>query len=591
MSMLSYLWSVQINHLQAADWLSKHHSDIIAGEKSSKASRNRFIYYPDHLVRLPSPYSNPLFAAFDLLRAIRTEPLLKGVIGAVFGEPRKTTRVVEDESVGHFLSRKFGPAVADNIASAVFHGIYAGDIYQLSAKTLLPQLKYLDSRHPRVAGVLSEWANLWMQDQKLMDYEALKYRHLRPVSFDKDNMTASLRTSFESSSFVTWPEGMQYLVDTLERILREDRSIGDGKINIELNSKVRAIARDVSSSKVVVSTRSSLGLTSRGYDYVVSTLDPATMKQALQAGSPRSKALQLRSLDEINKSVSVMVVNLYYPDQVLLPEHEGFGYLIPRSVPLKLNPERGLGVVFAHNASGKPGPDNCEMWTKEDMHKELEDNAAILVEANKIWGGPQEAQAGERYQGPSRDTPSPEVRFLYQKHQVGKDNWEQVQGGVIRRKGQDTVAGSKLAVMLGGHWWDGWAKKDLPTEEKGIKLAKDLVARHLGVFQEPEVAKARLQWKCIPQYPVGYQDSMKKLHEEVLEPFKGRLKVAGSWYQGAVGVNDCIHYGTLAAMSVTQGWDEFDGTEKFLEDDRWILFDKDTNQIVRDPKHAVSEDD
>jgi hypothetical protein len=231
------------------------------------------------------------------------------------------------------------------------------------------------------------------------------------------------------------------------------------------------------------------------------------------------------------------------------------------------------------------------MWTKEDMQKELDENEDVLGHAARQWQGPQEARAGEQHRPPSRNKPSPYVQWLSFKKKVGTINLSQVQGGVTRRKGQDTVAGSKLAVMLGGHWWDGWAKADLPTDEEGIKMAKALVARHLGVFQEPEVAKARLQWQCIPQYPVGYQESMKKMHKEVLKPFNGRLKVAGSWYQGAVGVNDCIHYGTLAAVGIREGWDEFDGTEKFLEDDRWILFDKNTNHMVRDPKHAASGDD
>lgn len=55
-------------------------------------------------------------------------------------EPRQPKRPDDlvDESVGSFLSRRLGSSlVADNIVSAVFHGIYAGDIYQLSARSLL----------------------------------------------------------------------------------------------------------------------------------------------------------------------------------------------------------------------------------------------------------------------------------------------------------------------------------------------------------------------------------------------------------------------------------------------------------------------
>lgn len=40
-----------------------------------------------------------------------------------------------------------------------------------------------------------------------------------------------------------------------------------------------------------------------------------------------------------------MVVNLCYNDPDLLPV-DGFGYLIPRSIPFEQNPERALGVIF-----------------------------------------------------------------------------------------------------------------------------------------------------------------------------------------------------------------------------------------------------
>ena len=45
---------------------------------------------------------------------------------------------VDDESIGSFISRRFGSGPADNLASAIIHGIYAGDIYNLSARTILP---------------------------------------------------------------------------------------------------------------------------------------------------------------------------------------------------------------------------------------------------------------------------------------------------------------------------------------------------------------------------------------------------------------------------------------------------------------------
>ena len=53
----------------------------------------------------------------------------------------------------------------------------------------------------------------------------------------------------------------------------------------------------------------------------------------------------IENLRTLNYAVSVTVVNLYYPESDINPL-QGFGYLIPRSVPYEKNPERALGVVF-----------------------------------------------------------------------------------------------------------------------------------------------------------------------------------------------------------------------------------------------------
>lgn len=67
---------------------------------------------------------------------------MKGVFSGMIGEPfrRRRPADIEDESVGSFLTRRFNKSLANNLASAVLHGIYAGDVDQLSAKSLFPGL-------------------------------------------------------------------------------------------------------------------------------------------------------------------------------------------------------------------------------------------------------------------------------------------------------------------------------------------------------------------------------------------------------------------------------------------------------------------
>lgn len=125
---------------------------------------------------------------------------------------------------------------------------------------------------------------------------------------------------------------------------------------------------------------------------------------------------------------------------------------------------------------------------------------------------------------------------------------------------QDTATGTKLTVMMGGHWWDGWTEADLPSPEKATDMARSLLKRHLGIDAVPLVTRARLQRDAIPQYTVGHLERMMGLSDAVREDFDGRLTLAGNWYgMHGVGVNDCVVQGYMAA---TWGVDSLEGVGK-----------------------------
>lgn len=181
-------------------------------------------------------------------------------------------------------------------------------------------------------------------------------------------------------------------------------------------------------------------------------------------------------------AVTVMVVNLFFAGQDLLPVH-GFGYLVPRSVPFCENPEHALGVIFDSEATS----------------------------------------------------------------------------------GQDTVPGTKVTVMLGGHWWDDWPA--YPDEDEGAKMAKAVLKRHLGIDMEPTVIRVGLQKDCIPQYTVGHIERMVQT-SSLLERFEGRLRVAGSSYKG-VGLNDCVRAASDLAQGLVDGT-VTNGLESFVTEPQWV---------------------
>jgi len=120
---------------------------------------------------------------------------------------------------------------------------------------------------------------------------------------------------------------------------------------------------------------------------------------------------------------------------------------------------------------------------------------------------------------------------------ISPDLWSDVPAATL---------GTRLTVMLGGHWWDGWTS--FPSEAEAVDMATAVLYRHLGISEEPAAAMATLQADCIPQYKVGHSAQMGRAHTELLNAFGGRLRVAGSSYTG-VGVNDCLR----AAYDVVQG--------------------------------------
>jgi len=109
--------------------------NMIVTDRNSVAAKKRWLYYPDHLVELPGPARGLLSNLWTFF----TEPAFKGYLKDIVYEMSKPPRsaATEDESVGEFISRRVNSQLVDKVASAVLHGIYAGDAWQLSARSVL----------------------------------------------------------------------------------------------------------------------------------------------------------------------------------------------------------------------------------------------------------------------------------------------------------------------------------------------------------------------------------------------------------------------------------------------------------------------
>ena len=179
--------------------------------KESVAAQNRFIYFPDHLVRLPGPGSS----IWNILYSIFTESLFKHTLSAGLTELTKPVRGnIDDESIGSFISRRYRPTLADNIVSAGIHGIYAGDIYQLSARSIMPFLWAAETAAKSVtAGVVRGWSLHSPQDAAL------------DAEWAKATPASETIKATRNSSVFTFKQGIGQLADHLEAKLRNSANV------------------------------------------------------------------------------------------------------------------------------------------------------------------------------------------------------------------------------------------------------------------------------------------------------------------------------------------------------------------------------
>lgn len=236
-------------------------SEVVTTPQDSPGARKRYIYYPDRLNRLPADRED--YTIFNLWKLWSSGIL--GGIQNVLAEPLQESRPLslKDESIGDFVSRRFDKRIADNIVSAVVHGIYAGDIYRLSARALMSQFwAWEGSAHKSVlAGYYATNVRPAMEESARTGKPTRPTALMHPYDSETSNakmneiqLEPEMRTvlSPKQTSMFTFRDGMQTLVRKLEenlqqnpnvRILKETRAevcekMGDGSKRVEVSTNV-----------------------------------------------------------------------------------------------------------------------------------------------------------------------------------------------------------------------------------------------------------------------------------------------------------------------------------------------------------------
>ncbi|KAF1957964.1 Protoporphyrinogen oxidase [Byssothecium circinans] len=435
--------------------------DLIVVSKNDPVASNRYIYYTNRLVRLPvanmvksvahvpAPERFGLRRLWTLMRMLLTEPLfsglLTGLLRGIF--TKRPEYVVDDDSAYNLLSRRLGKKVTNNFFSAVYHGLYAGDMCDLSARALCPGLWSTES-------VLNGpiWRLLWLFFRgKGFPVEKWKAEEIAWLDEVRNGEAGELeKTALKDGAVFNFDGGVTRLTDRLEEVLQNV-----GNVRMIKQASIDSIA--YKNKEVCLSVNGST-TSYQPFTHIISTTSlPQTLK-LLEVGHP-----SLTYAKPTISHVPMMTVCFVYSTPNLNRPHRGFGYLLSSSLSPSQNPENALGVVF--------------------------DSDAI--------------------------------------------------------PNQDTFTGTKISVILGGHFWA--SRPFLPSKEDGVAMAKALLKRQLGIEEEPVAVVVGLERQALPQYRVGHYGMLREVHG-VLGTFEGRVRVAGNCYDG-IGVHDCL----FSARRVVEG--------------------------------------
>ena len=216
------------------------------------------------------------------MRAFATSPLMSpsGKLRAAF-EPF-LPRTIDDDSIGHYIRRRFGRQVHERLVDPLVGSIYAADTDRFSMAAV-----------PQLSALTAERSMLWA---------AAKARR-----------AASKKSSGHEPVFGTPLGGMGALTDAVAARLT---SLGG---RIETGRQVQSVSR-------------------RGQEYVVSTSSGETIADAIVVASPaKHSAPFLASLDEHAGRLlaqwdhaSVVLITMAVPATQWPARLTGSGYLVPK---------------------------------------------------------------------------------------------------------------------------------------------------------------------------------------------------------------------------------------------------------------------
>ncbi|KAH3898857.1 related to Protoporphyrinogen oxidase [Saccharomycodes ludwigii] len=260
-----------------------------------------------------------------------TNPMSKGLLTGILGEPFRSPSKVQDETAYDFLKRRFGNTyIADNLFSAIFHGIYAGDIKQLSVNCTLNKLAQMEKDYGSILRAVYHKRNAKPEKSLVLS----QYNEKFCGNSAEIDEISQLNTFLSKYPALGLKNGLSTLPNSLESYILKNPNveIQYGK-HIE-NFKLLNHDKTNAQKKAAVELDGGKEL----FDHIHITVPTAKLFSKCE-NIDKDFILKLEKL----KSASVILVNYYLPNKDVIFRNHGFGYLVPQSVT---NHESLLGVIF-----------------------------------------------------------------------------------------------------------------------------------------------------------------------------------------------------------------------------------------------------
>jgi oxygen-dependent protoporphyrinogen oxidase len=285
--------------------------DLSAELRLAPAELPRYLFLDNQLA--PAPLSPAAFFKSSLFTARTKMSVIRDLLGN--SKPPAATALGE-ESIAHFIRRKFSAELLDKLVGPLVSGIYAGDPQELAVRSAFPQLYEAESRHGSIIR----------------------------------GMVRSRKTGSARQPLAAFRSGNQTLSDTLANSLGKALHLGVTAAGISTNAAGRG--RYLVQFRDAGEGARSVSFSART-DRIVLATPSGVSSELLAALDP-----EIASLLAAIPYAPIAVVSLGYRQSAIKNDLHGFGFLVPRNSGLRL-----LGCVWNSSIFDERAPDGTVLLT------------------------------------------------------------------------------------------------------------------------------------------------------------------------------------------------------------------------------------